>query len=437
MKRLGINVKTIPHALCESCGSLYPPDSPTGRYPDICTRPVQANRTCDVPLTNPHNDGGNPKPRRIVSIRDFFDWIDKLLNNEVYMDAIDKSWEAAQKDRVTPDNEEFHDFWDGDHVRSIPDPLRPGQKFCNIPDGETRLAFTLSIDWFNPFFNKAAGKNASVGVVFLVCLNIPIEDRYKEDNMLLWGIIPGPHEPSVDDGHLNHLLDVNIDIFVEFWEKGVYYTHTAKYKLGCLVRIILVLLLCDIPAARKVSGLPGHGATYPCSVCKIRLKELWDIRIADDPRSLRTSQEIREAAHRASLRANPFEPDPATGIRSTPLHRLPYFDVIRSTGIDSMHLFFLRIVYHHFLSAWEMRQPTTQSQKRTRKQASGHWDNYRLDADMVLEARSVFVSGSSSKLRASSKAILLFLCVENNIPIKQPWNSNTVVELHHALEVRV
>ena len=40
-------------------------------------------------------------------------------------------------------------------------------------EDELRLAWSLSVDWFNPYHNKAVGKSASIGVIVMSCLNLP------------------------------------------------------------------------------------------------------------------------------------------------------------------------------------------------------------------------------------------------------------------------
>ena len=67
------------------------------------------------------------------------------------------------------------------------------QTFNSQPflDGVLGLGFILNIDWFQPY--KLT--NYSVGVIFLAVMNLPRKIRYKRENFILVGIIPGPCEP--------------------------------------------------------------------------------------------------------------------------------------------------------------------------------------------------------------------------------------------------
>lgn len=54
------------------------------------------------------------------------------------------------------------------------------------------FGFMINVDWFQPYKHT----QYSVGVVFLTVLNLPRHLRNKRNNVMLIGIIPGPHEPS-------------------------------------------------------------------------------------------------------------------------------------------------------------------------------------------------------------------------------------------------
>lgn len=64
-----------------------------------------------------------------------------------------------------------------------------GRNFLAAPNS---LATALNLDWFQPFTHV----RYSVGALYLVILNLPREERYKIENIILVAIIPGPKEPK-------------------------------------------------------------------------------------------------------------------------------------------------------------------------------------------------------------------------------------------------
>ena len=89
-------------------------------------------------------------------------------------------------------------------TREIPDGL-----LCDIYDGAVwnsfinykgrpffsephHLGLMLNCDWFQPY-NQT---QYSVGVLYLTMLNVPRHLRFKPENVIITGIIPGPKEPS-------------------------------------------------------------------------------------------------------------------------------------------------------------------------------------------------------------------------------------------------
>ena len=48
------------------------------------------------------------------------------------------------------------------------------------------------------------GASTSSGIIAAACLNLPLEIRYKPENMYLAGVITGPKEPRLTE--LNHYM---------------------------------------------------------------------------------------------------------------------------------------------------------------------------------------------------------------------------------------
>jgi Transposase family tnp2 len=92
-------------------------------------------------------------------------------------------------------------------------------KYFGHEEDEGHYVFSLSVDFFNPLSNKQAGKKAPVGIISLICLNLPPDLCYKLEYMCLVGIIHGVHEPPLTT--LNYYLTPLVDEFLDFWDPGI------------------------------------------------------------------------------------------------------------------------------------------------------------------------------------------------------------------------
>ena len=81
------------------------------------------------------------------------------------------------------------------------------------------MLWSLSIDWFNPRGNKAAGKSTSTGSIVMACLNLPLSLRYKPEKLFLVGVIPGPKEPSIEE--VGHFIEPIVDMLDRSWRDGI------------------------------------------------------------------------------------------------------------------------------------------------------------------------------------------------------------------------
>ena len=112
----------------------------------------------------------------------------------------------------------------------------------------------MNVDWFNPFKHSPG----SVGAFYCVFANLPREERYKRENVALLGLIEG--EPKHD---LNSILKPAVDELLMLWEG-----HIFRQGWKCFfVRVALLCIAYDVPAARKVAGFMSHNATRGCSRC--------------------------------------------------------------------------------------------------------------------------------------------------------------------------
>ena len=64
-----------------------------------------------------------------------------------------------------------------------------GRQFLSEPN---HLGLMLNCDWFQLYHQT----QYSVGVIYLVVLNLPRDIRFRPENVIIAGIIPGPKEPK-------------------------------------------------------------------------------------------------------------------------------------------------------------------------------------------------------------------------------------------------
>ncbi|XP_058255085.1 uncharacterized protein LOC131359300 isoform X1 [Hemibagrus wyckioides] len=123
-----------------------------------------------------------------------------------------------------------------------------GEPFLADPNN---LAMMLNVDWFQPFKNAPY----SVEAIYLVILKLPLEEHFKEENMVLVGLIPGPKEPSLT---MNSFLDPLVDELQELWSGVI--LEDSSFIGYQVYRVALLCLASDIPATQKCGGFVGHGA---------------------------------------------------------------------------------------------------------------------------------------------------------------------------------
>ena len=215
-------------------------------------------------------------------------------------------------------------------------------------DSPYSLAVSLNVDWFQPYSRVTD----SIGVIYLSILNLPRQVRYKQENILLVGIIPGPKEPKQN---INSYLSPLVDELKEFWI-GV--STKIFDEINVTVRIALICVACDIPAVRKTCGFVGHRAILGCSKCLCKFTHLkgggmqWSGEIANWP--LRTLEEHKKSCEnflqcQNANQQNKFSSE--HGVRFTVLLNAPYFNPVRNHVIDPMHNLLLG-TSKHMIEVW-------------------------------------------------------------------------------------
>ena len=73
---------------------------------------------------------------------------------------------------------------------------------------------TLNIDWFQPFTHI----EYSIGAIYLAIKNLPRNERFKEENIILARVLPGPSEPKLS---VNSYLGPLVEDLKTAWYNGI------------------------------------------------------------------------------------------------------------------------------------------------------------------------------------------------------------------------
>ena len=82
-----------------------------------------------------------------------------------------------------------------------------------------------------------------MGVLYLVVLNLPRTLRFKPENILIAGIIPGPSEPHL--GEMNSYLRPLVKELNSLWFDGFTMHHKGN---NVVIHAAPLGTVCDVPA---------------------------------------------------------------------------------------------------------------------------------------------------------------------------------------------
>ena len=199
----------------------------------------------------------------------------------------------------------------------------------------------LNIDWFQPFARR---KDISVGVIYMCLLNLPLEMRYKRDNIFILGIISAlSKEPST----LQYFLEPLMKELKCLWKGVTVSTHNKPD--GIVIRAALLCSAADISVLRKICGFLGHGANYGSSKClkaypgRFGEKRNYSGFERDEwpKRCFKDRVKAVQAIQRCISKTARINRERLLGWRYTPSMDLQYFDSVTQHGIDPMHNLFL------------------------------------------------------------------------------------------------
>lgn len=357
LSKFNLDSKTTTYAVCPTCHCTYPPKFVLGStvpsYPKECdNHPLPGSEPCGTQLVENADNGIDlSKPLKPYVYYDFHDYLAGLLARKDLEEIMDRPCDdlIASIKANNPPAAYASDVFDAEFLRNFEGPIT-GQLFVDRPGNEGRYVFALFFDFFRTEGMVMNGASTSCGILSAACLNLPLDIRYKPENMYIAGVVPGPAEPHTTE--LNHYVRPIIDDFLVSWERGVHYLRTTNHPMGKDTRSAIALGLGDLVAARQISGLAGHSSHHFCSRCNCFHKDTScraDVHHPDwmpkDPNSQRQKAENWKNAPTRIAQEQLFV---AHGVRWSELWRLPYWDPAQMLVVDTMHCLLEGLVHYHF-----------------------------------------------------------------------------------------
>ncbi|PLW07026.1 hypothetical protein PCASD_23642 [Puccinia coronata f. sp. avenae] len=299
---------------------------------------------------------GSRRPIRRFAFHDLHSWLARLFSRTGIEDALE---ETAQNSRSPFNN--MAEASDIQHSRSWREFLDPsGQQFTSHSGN---IVFAMFTDGINPYGNRQAGKHASVTFIIMTCLSLPVNLRYRPENIFVVGIAPGPKEPSLEQ--TNWILRPVVEQLKSLWSTGTYLSKTHRHPQGRLVRAALMPFFADLPALRRALGFAGHNARRMCSYCLIEKKDIKNFDTQSWPR--RTLADHRYWANQSREAKNPQAKAKILsehGVRYSVLLELPYWNILEYHVVDAMHNLLLGILKWQCQRFWLMSDVNDEEEPR-------------------------------------------------------------------------
>jgi len=362
-KKLGLPNEFRKYTVCQKCLSIY-------TYKECLIRaPIISSRRCSFVAYPQHPYPGKRHPCDSALLKpvEFSSGSTKLYPHSVYCYKSLK--ESLQTLLLKSDFVSNCQLW---HENQIDEPILNNiydgniwKEFFNVTEtplinysfsaNKYSFGLSLNVDWFQPYSHTTY----SMGALYITVLNLPRFLRYKRENVVLVGLIPGPHEPKND---INSFLKPLVDELQDFWAGVPLTVCNGNEKTTELVKSAVLCVTCDIPAGRKVCGILGHSANLGCSKClkvfpgQAGNKDYSGFDIINWPK--RTNEYHRSSIEKISkckTKTKRKDEESNYGCRYSYLLELDYFDPTRMLSIDPMHNLFLG-TGKRMLSIWEEQQ---------------------------------------------------------------------------------
>ncbi|KAF8057435.1 hypothetical protein FPV67DRAFT_1677229 [Lyophyllum atratum] len=319
--------------VCPRCMRVYPASISPDSKCSSCESPLFANKT--TPAQQRSGRGAPEKPRPLVQFpnKSLAEQLAIMLATPGIEDVVEGSVNNIKKS--VPGT--YTNIFDGKVCQELP--CADGSLFFSpspeqIQAGELRIGVSLGVDWSVFISAKSNSTLPHLGAYVVQC-----------DQLASSSTVSDSQSPTSWD---------NASELLRLWKEGVVIV-TPKYPQGRLVRVALVAVVCDKPAAHKLGGFGSHSHTYFCTMCWVTQELKATTASFTDGFPARTNEEQRRLQTeylKCNTKTAQAEFIKKYSTRWSELHRLPYFDVCRMIVIDPMHNLFLGIVKTHFYHIW-------------------------------------------------------------------------------------
>ena len=269
------------------------------------------------------------------------------------------------------------------------------------------LALAMNVDWFAPFLQ---GNTYSMGEISMAILNLPREERYKPENMILVGLLPGPKKTSREQ--LQSVLHMVVAELKELFHgkdhRGML-MRTNDAPTGRYVRAFLLCVIADTPAAREVCGFAGTSSKFGCPYCdhEFNARDIGtyrDYSWIGHHHPPTTDEVTRQRAAKWVLLIKQGVPEvealkQSHGVRFSALNDLPYFDMIKGTPIDVMHCVLLGLCKAVMVSLTHTYRMTVSEVE----QNAAHARTLAKDKGSVSRIHEMRQEGENFKLKVEDK----------------------------------
>ena len=219
-KTIGLPNSFKKFVVCIKCSSIYEYNHFINRASPIpaskcCTYIAYPNHTqstrrqpCNAILLKPVEFTSGHTilyPRSVYCYRSLKDGLQDLLLNPEFV-CNSQLW----RKQVQIDNNNLHSIYNGNVWKEFFNVTESPLIKYSFSVNKYSFGLSLNIDWFQPYIHTTS----SVGVIYATVLNLPRYLRYKRQNVILLGIIPGPQEPKKN---INTFLQPLVDELQQFW----------------------------------------------------------------------------------------------------------------------------------------------------------------------------------------------------------------------------